>query len=535
VVTGNPTANSITYNSPGCSNPGTEGTADGLYTWGAYPISRGGSGVAGNLVMRYISVHDTQQPVHLTNGYASLTFEYNFVGRWFGNSLLHSEAFSWQGSGCPNSSFNTTTIRYSYFLDGESSGVWVPLFGACMSELDIYGNVVAQTVGNPYLRTGYGDGVFDCINASNNTTCTNVQIYNNTFANIKDTPAGKTGIVVESPISTSTWRVENNLWYNDDPSGVASGMAAEDHNTLLNTSVVSNALFTGAHDFGTTSGSADPFIADTAASPLITGFELSSETIDAHLNDGVSTSSLLPGNNIDYNGHTRAGDGTWERGAFEFIPAGNPITLVQVANPTYAHNTTKYVDITETAGHFLVVAAGFKSNVTAAVSDSIGNTWHPLTAYVNNNAGCGTADSPSSGMQLWYAENIRGGSNRVTLTLSGLAYLSITVAEYSGVKTSGSLSTSTGSISTSVVSSISPGNMSSVAANNLIIGAFTDTDQARANMSPGTGYTDLANTGIGAMLEHLVPAGPGTYNPSATYNNGADACGVAAGAVFLSQ
>jgi hypothetical protein len=272
--------------------------------------------MAGNVVVRYSSIHDTNNPMHLRNGYQSLVFDYNFVGRWFGTNTLHSEAFSWQG--CTGSGFTNTTIRNSFFLDGESSGAFIPLFGACMSEVDIYGNVVANTAGNPYLRGGYGDGMFDCINAPTNTTCANVQIYNNTFANIKGTTPGKSGILVESGIDHSTWRVENNLWYNDDPSGVPGGIAAEDYNTLLNTVMLGGSVFSGPHDFDTTSGSADPFTGDTAAKPTITGFRLASETADPHLNDGVSTSPFFPANNIDYDQKTRGANGTWERGTFEF-------------------------------------------------------------------------------------------------------------------------------------------------------------------------------------------------------------------------
>jgi hypothetical protein len=313
VVTGNPTASSITYNSPGCSGSGTGGTIDGVYNFGVFPIFQ--YSVAGNIVIRYCSIHDTNNPMHLRDGSTSHLFEYNFVGRWFGNSTFHSEAFSWQG--CVGSGFTGTTIRYNYLLDGESSGVFVPLNGACMSELDIYGNVVANTSGNPYLRSGYGDGVFDCINHTAGTTCTNVQIYNNTFANIKGTSPGKSGVQVETGISNSTWRVEDNLWYNDDPMGMSPGMGTEDYNTLLNTSQVGGAGLTGAHDFSIT-GATDPFNADTATKPVITGFELKSETVDAHLNDGVSTASFFPADETDYNRKTRGSDGTWERGAFEF-------------------------------------------------------------------------------------------------------------------------------------------------------------------------------------------------------------------------
>jgi len=239
----------------------------------------------------------------------------------------------------------------------------------------------------------------------------------------------------------------------------------------------------------------------------------------------------------DKNGVPRPTSANWDIGAFQ-QPAGHPISLVKTVTRIYANNTNlSTTAFTETAGNFLVTATTYVTNVTASVTDTLGNTWHPLPAQTNGNTGCGTGSNNNfSGAQLWYAENIKGGSNTVTLTLSGQSFLWLEVVEYSGVKTSGSLLASTGSSSTTAVSSISTGNLNAGGPNNLIVAAFTDTDQARAAMSAGTGYTfEGIYGGNGSMLEDRVSVPPGAYNPSATYNNGADSCGAATGAAFTSQ
>lgn len=62
-------------------------------------------------------------------------------------------------------------------------------------------------------------------------------------------------------------------------------------------------------------------VAQPFSSPSSNTFTLSSETVDPHLNDGTT---LSPPYNIDPLGNLRGADGTWERGAYEFLDSQQP-------------------------------------------------------------------------------------------------------------------------------------------------------------------------------------------------------------------
>jgi hypothetical protein len=188
--------------------------------------------------------------------------------------------------------------------------------------------------------------------------------------------------------------------------------------------------------------------------------------------------------------------------------------------------------LTETAGNFLIAATAYQVPATVTVTDSLGNTWNPLTAY--NNSSCGTSDGNYSGVQLWYAENIKGGANTVTMQVNATTYIWLGVVEYSGVATSGALESSTGAVATSSSNSMSAGNLNATGPNNVVIGFFHDQRQT-SNMTPGSGYVDNANSALTTMLEDLFPIGSGTYDPMAIYTSGSDSCGVATGAAFISK
>ena len=111
----------------------------------------------------------------------------------------------------------------------------------------------------------------------------------------------------------TTATVYNNLWWNCQQADVVDGVT-HDYNTLLNSAYSAGEMTLGSHEFqiGTARG------AGTAAMPFVSeysNFALLSETVDTHLNDGVSLSSPY---NLDITGATRGADGTWERGAYEF-------------------------------------------------------------------------------------------------------------------------------------------------------------------------------------------------------------------------
>src|SRR5256885_15131303 len=101
-------------------------------------------------------------------------------------------------------------------------------------------------------------------------------------------------------------------------------------------------------------------------------------------------------------------------------------------------------------------------------------------------------------------------------------YIWLGVVEYSGISTTAAFEDATGAAATSSSSSMSAGNVTASGPNNVVVGFFHDKSQ-KTNMAPGSGYMDIANSGLTTMLEDLYPVGWGTYNPNATYGGGSDA------------
>ena len=117
------------------------------------------------------------------------------------------------------------------------------------------------------------------------------------------------------------------------------------------------------------------------------------------------------------------------------LSAVGNITLVQHRNmdaSTQTNNSLAFANNT-TAGNFIAVAirGSASSSQVFTVSDSNGNTYHQafsvgLTASLETFA-------------IFYAENIRGGADRITVSQSVLGTLRFAILEYSGVATSNSL------------------------------------------------------------------------------------------------
>lgn len=156
---------------------------------------------------------------------------------------------------------------------------------------------------------------------------TNILVYGNTFVARSATEACKIQYIKGSTTTT----VENNLIYCPALTLVLSA-PTHDYNTAFTLSN-NNAAAPNTHDFYycwpsgfpcVNSGNyiayhfADPF-ANDADSAM--NFQLASETVDPHLNDGVTLSTPY---NLDLLGATRGADGTWERGAYEFNTGAPP-------------------------------------------------------------------------------------------------------------------------------------------------------------------------------------------------------------------
>ncbi len=175
--------------------------------------------------------------------------------------------------------------------------------------------------------------------------------------------------------------------------------------------------------------------------------------------------------------------------------ANASIGLVQHASKDAGTTTSSSLAFSSntTAGNWIAVCirAG-KSNQVLTVTDSQGNTYHPA---VQLNV---TVDTPNGNtLGIFYAENIKGGANTVTVSDTILGTLRFAILEYSGVATANSLDVTVAAQGTNT--SPNSGNAPTATANgDLLLGAMVSADPA--NFAPGSGYA----------AEERVPAEPNT-------------------------
>jgi hypothetical protein len=329
LVTGLPASNKITYAVSCTSNASVSGsgTVDGAYdgsNWSpAVQFSQPAGPVEGDFTFQYLSIHDSFGPYQFYGGTPMTIIDHSYMARAHGNSTEHTEMFTYEGSS--GTYYASFAISNNIWRDGENTGNVVVLYGGLVNGFYMYGNTVDISPGNPYNVDGYGNSaLFDCINSG--VVCENVFIYNNTLANIVVDSSAIT-CVLDSATATN-WTIENNIVFNStSPSpvgcgGSVGGTYVHDYNTYINNASASDG---GAHSYIYT-GAANPFVATF-------NYKLSSETVDAHLNDGTTISNA---NGQTYNtdplGLIRGADGTWERGAYEFNLGGPPTGSVGAGN-----------------------------------------------------------------------------------------------------------------------------------------------------------------------------------------------------------
>src|SRR5207245_2941425 len=142
-----------------------------------------------------------------------------------------------------------------------------------------------------------------------------------------------------------------------------------------------------------------------------------------------------------------------------------------------------------TAGNWIAVCirAGFSSSQVFQVTDSNGNAYRPALQLGMTN--------PYT-FAIFYAENINGGANTVSVSDSVSAPLRLAILEYSGVATSNSLDATAKVQGTST--SPNSGSLTTTASGDLLLGAIVTTNPAVFTV--GSGYT----------VEESVPSEPNT-------------------------
>jgi hypothetical protein len=161
------------------------------------------------------------------------------------------------------------------------------------------------------------------------------------------------------------------------------------------------------------------------------------------------------------------------------VPASSGITLVQNRSKDGGTATSSSLafNANNGAGHFIAVvirAGGSGSGLT--VTDARANTYRQAARFASGTDHVGA---------IYYAENIGGGANTVTVSVSSASTLRFAILEYAGVAASSSLDRAVTAVGTGT--SASSGTLTTTVNGDLLLGAITMNDNV--NVVPGAGYT----------------------------------------------
>jgi hypothetical protein len=179
---------------------------------------------------------------------------------------------------------NGGTFRYNKVWDYNSEGLFLTGYSGAVSNIAAYGNVF-WTDGT---QSGYPRG----IELRQDYSYSNIVMYNNTFYNLND------GAINDLTVSTG--------------------------NTCTNCQAIDNLAVLTGYNLGseiTASNNTE----DSNTSRFVSVASL--YTADFHLEGAVPGVSLPSPYNMDMDGNTRGADGTWDRGAYEYVSSrpGPPI------------------------------------------------------------------------------------------------------------------------------------------------------------------------------------------------------------------
>jgi len=188
-----------------------------------------------------------------------------------------------------------------------------------------------------------------------------------------------------------------------------------------------------------------------------------------------------------------------------FVYTSSTISFISVAAAT-PQSPTRTVAVTyagaQTAGDLNIVVVGWNDAVSTvqSVQDSNGNTY---AVAIGPTTGSGIRQS------IYYASNIVGGSNTVTVTFNQPAgNPDVRILEYRGVSTVDVVAGASGSSKTP-----NSGSATTTSASELIFGAATVADQITG---PGTSFTSRIITSPDSdIAEDRIVSTVGAYSASA--------------------
>lgn len=216
-------------------------------------------------------------------------------------------------------------------------------------------------------------------------------------------------------------------------------------------------------------------------------------------------------------GSTSTGGSSTDSGAREAEASCGlePASFVQVGVQdqwgTFQTVSAQYL-YAQTSGNLNVVAINWNdsTHTVTSVVDSLGNT------YVK---AIGPTRSGQFTSYVYYAPNIRAGSNTVTVTMNGgVAFPDLRVLEYSGFSPSVSVENANGAIGTSVTSTVS----GMVASNPGELIFFTAATEHKFVSAVPPAVSRIITPHDIEISGDLITTAPGTYSVSATNNVSAE-------------
>jgi hypothetical protein len=199
-------------------------------------------------------------------------------------------------------------------------------------------------------------------------------------------------------------------------------------------------------------------------------------------------------------------------GGYTYTSAsGGGISFVQVKSVTQTSGSSVAISypVAQTAGDLNAVAVmwGDTTSTVSSVTDSKGNTYALAV---------GPTKATALTESIYYAKNIAGGSNTITVKFNQTAsYPNVNVLEYSGLDTANPLDVSSSAIGSGTTAN--SGSAMTTSANELIVGAGNPSSVFKA---VGSGFSSRIINAYGGISEDRIVSSTGSYNATATLTSG---------------
>ena len=206
--------------------------------------------------------------------------------------------------------------------------------------------------------------------------------------------------------------------------------------------------------------------------------------------------------------NTGGQSGTLSSGFTYTSSTSTPISFVQVAaaTPQTASSTVSVAyKVAQTAGDLNIVVVGWNDTTSSvnSLTDTLGNTY---------SLAVGPTTASGARQSIYYAKNIKGGSNTVTVAFNQAAVaVDLRVLEYKGLSPTSPLDVTAAAVGSSTTAS--SGSATTTSANELIFGADTI---ATGTPGPGTGFTTRIITSPDSdIAEDKIVSATGAYSATA--------------------